>query len=364
MPVSARHAITPARITEGSAPVSTTKRTTTPNPSAKRPTGPIFSTPANARMGASTIATFSPETTNRCPRPVAWKSRVGDGVELRGVAQDEPEEQPRLARREEPFDRAPTNARNTWVIRTKGDEAPPIRWTSIARTLDGEPAVRERGREAGIVGTCRCPGPRAGRRGRPRASRRSPLTHTVSRTAAAPPGHEARVTSTSACQPYALGSGSSRSVARSVTVLGARRAAASALRGPPPGLPSRRHRAAPRRPTSAMAGPGPRRRSVARGVIAATAGQDRRRRVPTCGADRRRVAREPAAVAPARATHPSRSHAHHGQVDAGAGRSSHRSTPAQNADARGAPQPARGHTVTWERRSSRVAGPIPDTSSS
>ena len=33
------------------------------------------SSAASARIGASTIATFSPHTTSRCPSPVAWKSR-------------------------------------------------------------------------------------------------------------------------------------------------------------------------------------------------------------------------------------------------------------------------------------------------
>ena len=64
-PSIASDAITPARRTEGSAPVSTTKDSTVSIPSANRPhrARPIHS--ANAMTGASTIATFSPETTSR-----------------------------------------------------------------------------------------------------------------------------------------------------------------------------------------------------------------------------------------------------------------------------------------------------------
>jgi hypothetical protein len=61
MPISASPAITPARITEGSAPVSTTKKATVPVPSANRGHLDHRSAPPSATIGASTIATFSPE---------------------------------------------------------------------------------------------------------------------------------------------------------------------------------------------------------------------------------------------------------------------------------------------------------------
>ena len=71
--------MTPARITEGSAPVSTTKNATVPNPSRNRGQRVRRSAMASASMGARTMATFSPETTRRWPRPVAWKSRDTPG---------------------------------------------------------------------------------------------------------------------------------------------------------------------------------------------------------------------------------------------------------------------------------------------
>ncbi len=78
-PTSVKVAMTPARTTEGSAPVSTTKKATVPSESRNlghraRPTHA-----ANASTGARTMATFSPLTTSRWPSPVAWKSRASPG---------------------------------------------------------------------------------------------------------------------------------------------------------------------------------------------------------------------------------------------------------------------------------------------
>ena len=78
-PTSVSVAMTPARMTEGSAPVSTTKNTTVPMHSRKRGHRVRPTHAANAMIGASTMATFSPLTTNRCPSPVAWKSRASPG---------------------------------------------------------------------------------------------------------------------------------------------------------------------------------------------------------------------------------------------------------------------------------------------
>ena len=101
-PTSVSVAMTPARITEGSAPVSTTKNTTVPEHSRNRGHRVRPTHAANARMGASTMATFSPLTTNRCPRPggveVPRQPRVQPGV----VAQDQSEQQPGFLRREQP----------------------------------------------------------------------------------------------------------------------------------------------------------------------------------------------------------------------------------------------------------------------
>ena len=175
------------------------------------------------------------------PEPGRLEVARGDGVELRGVAEDEPEQQPRLARREDPLDR---------VADERADDLrhPDERRRGAADPLDLDRAnadgerrdARAWPRSRGRRGSAGCPGPRADRRGRPRASRRCRSTHAVSRTVAAPPDHETRVTSTSACQPNALGSGSSRSVARSVTVRGARRRSSecSARTAPRPAQPT------------------------------------------------------------------------------------------------------------------------------
>src|SRR5262249_50793329 len=59
-PSKVSDAITPARITDGSAPVSTTKKTTVPSPRRNRGHRVSRSASANPSIGASTIATFSP----------------------------------------------------------------------------------------------------------------------------------------------------------------------------------------------------------------------------------------------------------------------------------------------------------------
>src|SRR3990170_4471514 len=78
-PISASPAITPARITEGSAPVSTTKNATVPSPSANRGHLDHRRAPPSASTGSSTIATFPPETTSRCDRPLGDVERALDG---------------------------------------------------------------------------------------------------------------------------------------------------------------------------------------------------------------------------------------------------------------------------------------------
>ena len=194
-----------------------------------------------------------------------------------------------------------------------------------------------------------------------------PLTHTVSRTAAAPPGHEAcrrrpaRASRTgSAPGPRGASPGASRS-------RGARRRSSecSARTAPRPAQPT------PQSSTpaisSAMAGPGPRRRSVARGG-------DRRY------GGNRIVVGEPGVRSGSSRRRPGAAAAGAGEGDA----PEQEPRPPRPGRDRGGPEvpqeqpgPERGgrhrcapalhrarHTVTWERRSSMVAGPIPDTSSS
>ena len=64
-PTSAMQAITPARSTEGSAPVRIVKNATAPKPTTNFGHRERRRSAAAARTGASTIATFPPETTSR-----------------------------------------------------------------------------------------------------------------------------------------------------------------------------------------------------------------------------------------------------------------------------------------------------------
>ena len=114
-PVSAMVAITPARSTEGSAPVSTTKSNTVPNPSEKRQARPRPMAPANARTGASTMATFSPDTTSRWLRPVDWKARVVTGSSLDASPRTRPSSSPSSGGGKIRSIVEPTKALTTWV---------------------------------------------------------------------------------------------------------------------------------------------------------------------------------------------------------------------------------------------------------
>ena len=104
-PTSVKVAMTPARITEGSAPVSTTKNATVPSESRNRGQRASPTHAANASTGARTMATFSPLTTNRWPEPRGVEVTREPGIELGVVAEHQPQQQPGFLRREEPGDR-------------------------------------------------------------------------------------------------------------------------------------------------------------------------------------------------------------------------------------------------------------------
>src|SRR5439155_19633127 len=167
-------------------------------------------------------------------------------------------------------------------------------------------------------------------------------THTVSRTEAAPPRHVTRVTSTSACQPIALVTGSSRSVPTTVTERGARRRRSDVSRracARPPQPTA--HRKTPRI-SSVRAASGPRRPSVAAAETATTAaGSLRARPARPRGSPRR----DPGAATQdaARIATPTTSQAHAGHAWSAWGRPSHARRPAQNAPAAsGAPHAPTG----------------------
>ena len=110
-PISARHAIAPARSTDGSAPVSTTKSTTTPMPE-REPRDAAEPERGGEREHRSE---HHRDVLARHDQQMAEAGRLEvarrDGIELRRVAEDEPEQQPGLARREDPFDRATRRTR-------------------------------------------------------------------------------------------------------------------------------------------------------------------------------------------------------------------------------------------------------------
>ncbi len=151
-PTSASVAITPARITDGSAPVITTKKTTVPTARPNRGHRVSRSSEASPRIGASTIATFSPETTSRWPRPLAWKSRIIPGSSREASPSASPSSSPAsFAGKSRAIDR-PTNARNTCAARTNGLGDGPRRSTPVRVQLDDHALVRERIPEPGVVG--------------------------------------------------------------------------------------------------------------------------------------------------------------------------------------------------------------------
>ena len=223
-PTSAIVAITPARITDGSAPVITTKKTTVPT--ARPNLGHRVSriSDANPTIGARTIATFSPETTSRCPRPLAWKSRIMPGSSREASPRASPSSNPAsFAGKSRAIDR-PTNARNTWAARMNGLGDGPTRSTWFAFSSTTIPWWASASPNPGS----------SGRRITPSAVTTSPrthgggsssaLNHSDARRDAAAPGHSTRVMSRVACHPNAPTSGSVCSVPMTVTRCGARRA--------------------------------------------------------------------------------------------------------------------------------------------
>ena len=192
-PVSARPAIIPARSTDGSAPVSTTNRTTTPRPSPNRVDRPEPQAPRRTPRPARAPSPRSrPETTSRCPSPVVWKSRVVTGSRLaRRRRAPGPRSRPASRGGKIRSIVRPTNARTICVSRTNGAGAPPIR-VDLERThADREATIGERLGEPGVLRQlAACPRYGAGRRARRPGTSSLPLTHTVSRTR----GHAARAT--------------------------------------------------------------------------------------------------------------------------------------------------------------------------
>jgi hypothetical protein len=200
-PTSVNDAITPARSTEGSAPVSTTKKATVPRPNANRGHLVSFSTMARPSTGPRTIATFSPETTRRCPRPVAWKSLANPSSSRESSPSTSPSNNPASFGGKRRSIERPTNTRKTWVAWRNGLVAPPIRRKVSSVSSATMPRRRSESAKSGSSGIRSVPSrntrsPRTARGGPP-----SPLTHNDSRSVQAPSGLSTLSTSTVADHP-------------------------------------------------------------------------------------------------------------------------------------------------------------------
>ncbi len=200
-PVRVSEAITPARMTEGSAPVSTTKNATVPRPSANRGHRVSFSTIASPSTGPSTIATFSPDTTSRWPRPVAWKSRSSPGSSCESSPSARPSSSPASFGGNSRAIERPTNERKTWVARRNGLVAPPVRRNVSSVSSATTPRCRSDSANPGSSGTRSVPSRSTPSPRTARGTSPSPLTQTDSRSVHAPPALCTRVTSTVADHP-------------------------------------------------------------------------------------------------------------------------------------------------------------------
>ena len=124
------------------------------------------SSEASPRIGASTMATFSPETTSRCPSPVAWKSRIIPVSSCDASPNANPEQQPGLYAGEEPCDR-PADERSEHLRRTdEGARRRPHALDGVPFSSTTMPCVRACVLEPGS----------SGRRITPSAADQSPRT--------------------------------------------------------------------------------------------------------------------------------------------------------------------------------------------
>ncbi len=151
-PTSAIVAITPARITDGSAPVITTKNATVPTPRPNRGQRVKLKErgqPEDRRQHHGDVLARHHQ---QVAEPAGLEVAHHAGVQLRCVPQRQPEEQPRLSRREQardgPADEGSEHLRRTDERARRRSQA----FDGVAVQLDGHPLVGERIAEAGIVG--------------------------------------------------------------------------------------------------------------------------------------------------------------------------------------------------------------------
>ena len=229
-PISASPAITPARITDGSAPVNTTKNATVPIPSANRGHRDHSSAAPSATIGASTIATFSPETTSRCESPVARKSRSRPGSSRESSPSASPISSPASRGGNEDSIERPASARNDCAQRTGANAAGPRR--SASSTSSSAAIPRRSRNDANPASSTGRTEPETRSRSPRTASGGSsrPESHTVSRTLAPPSSHRTERTSSTADHRSSSTDGSTRSEPSTVTGAEIRASTASSTR--------------------------------------------------------------------------------------------------------------------------------------
>src|SRR6266511_694228 len=130
MPASAKPAMTPARSTDGSAPVSTTKNITVARPSTKRPRADRRRSTASPTIGASTMATFSPDTASRWPSPVARKCSSSARSSRDVSPRASPISRPAWREGNRSASRSTSAVRTAWAARTSGFADGPSRKSS------------------------------------------------------------------------------------------------------------------------------------------------------------------------------------------------------------------------------------------
>ena len=159
-PTSAMHAITPARRTDGSAPVRIVKNATAPKPTTNFGHRERRSSAAAARTGASTIATFPPETTRRWLRPAARKSRSSPGSSCESSPSRSPRSSPASLEGNTRSIERPTTLRAPCVARTNALGDGPTRVSVCSWSCAGMPLWRSASANSWSSGTRSTPSSR------------------------------------------------------------------------------------------------------------------------------------------------------------------------------------------------------------
>lgn len=309
----------------------------------------------SASTGASTITTLPPETTSRCDRPLARKSRSSAGSSIESSPSDRPSKSPAALGEKSSRIERPTRARNDCAHRTKATSDGPIRTPSRTRSSAAIPRRRRNRAKPGSCGTRSCPVSRSRSPRTASGASSRPSSQTDSRTEAERFPHRTVLTSAVADHPSRSSRGSIRRTAWTVTVAGARRAssASSTLCAWAPPQPSPRQTTPTI--TSTAAAPGGPRPGIRRGGASTSTGRGTRpsptRASMSTGSRTERGAVAAAATSP---IPPIASHTGTGRRSPTAGRARSPAHIAAAADGRShslRSSPAPGCLRAWHRRS-------------